>query len=721
MHSRKKLAQKENGDSCFLKAESGSEVLASLIFSNRRRKKQKQKLQSPVKARGLTLAKRMPNNSTRKRLVWRNSSDKEKLINLKVFRHKKIKRVPKKLSSPSSPERKLVPNASDENVQNTREDVKVKKLRRKRKKKIREHFSELDEASRLQRRTRYLLVKMKLEQNLIDAYSGEGWKGQSREKIKPIKELQRARKQILNFKLGIRDAIRQLDSISSVGSIEGSVIAPDGSVHHEHIFCSKCKTNETFPDNDIILCDGTCNCAFHQKCLDPPLETESIPPGDQGWFCRFCECKMEIIESTNAHLGTHFSLDSNWQDIFKEEAALPDGGIQVLDLEEKWPSDDSGDDDYDPKKMKSTGISCAGSDDSQSYDTSSSTSLSWSLDGEILSGPTISGKGGFSYPESIAGSDVLMDTDMDTVCGPRQRNAVDYKQLYNEMFGKDTPACEQASEDEDWGPNKRRRRERETDAASTLMTLYESEKNNPFVDQASEGDKKLSAEARMRRRIFRIPPTAVEKLRQVFAENELPSRSVKENLAKEFGLEPEKVSKWFKNARYMALKTRKAGGDDQSPKSLQVHTESELAKMKKGTGTLLSKDASTDIEFHSSRSFEKVVQQKSTKSLHKKGSPMVPEHSYKENSELDDNMSLKQIKLLKGKPKDRKRVDFAANEGLREREAQLQELGKIKSRLDSLRKRIFTFQSSESKASGESNFCGPCVVYVPVAELKERA
>lgn len=79
-----------------------------------------------------------------------------------------------------------------------------------------------------------------------------------------------------------------------------------------------------------------------------------------------------------------------------------------------------------------------------------------------------------------------------------------------EMFGKDTPACEQASEDEDWGPNKRRRRERETDAASTLITLYESEKNNPFVDQASEGDKKLSAEARMRRRIFRIPPIAVE-------------------------------------------------------------------------------------------------------------------------------------------------------------------------------------------------------------------
>ena len=37
------------------------------------------------------------------------------------------------------------------------------------------------------------------------------------------------------------------------------------------IFCAKCGAKDLRADNDIILCDGACERAFHQFCLEPPL------------------------------------------------------------------------------------------------------------------------------------------------------------------------------------------------------------------------------------------------------------------------------------------------------------------------------------------------------------------------------------------------------------------------------------------------------------------
>ena len=63
------------------------------------------------------------------------------------------------------------------------EEEKGKKTRKRKRKRQQKgnkagEEEEVDEALRLQRRTRYLLIKMKMQQNLIDAYAAEGWKGQ---------------------------------------------------------------------------------------------------------------------------------------------------------------------------------------------------------------------------------------------------------------------------------------------------------------------------------------------------------------------------------------------------------------------------------------------------------------------------------------------------------------------------------------------------------------
>ncbi|KAL3585561.1 hypothetical protein D5086_012428 [Populus alba] len=646
-----------------------------------------------------------------------NGSTSRKLIHRKILHKALDKKASRK---GASSELQFSTIDSKGNGKNGDEGA-IKKLKKRKPKKRQRDKVKLDEPSRLQRRARYLMIKMKLDQNLIDAYSGEGWKGQSREKIRPEKELLRAWKQILKCKLGLRDIIQQVDSLSTVGCIEETVMAPDGSISHEHIFCAKCKLNEVSPDNDIVLCDGTCNCAFHQKCLEPPLDTESIPLGDQGWFCKFCECRMDIIEAMNAHLGTHFSEDSSWQDIFTEEAAIPDAGNVLVNPEEEWPSDDSEDDNYDPERRDNI-MSEAGTDDDASDDISSSTSLGWSSDGEVSLGSRRWEMHSLDFRNNSIYRSLDSDetSDGEIVCGRRQRRAIDYKKLYDEVFGKDAPAHELASEDEDWGPGKRKRREKESNAASTLMTLCESKKRSES-DETIEGMMKLPPQSR--RPIFRLPPDAVEKLRQVFVENELPSRTVKENLSKELGLEPGKVSKWFKNSRYLALKSRKVEKGEQLHNSgSEVSAEPTLNVMEGKTADL-SQDSWEETEVCIPKNLKRILQRKKLKSIsrslrkneQKRGSYESPTKSNEMNAECSDDVSLK--KLLKAKPKGvKKKVNPISTVA----EYDMERLCRAKSILETMKQKVVKLQNGKARKSSKTRPLEEFIVYIPIAELRGK-
>ncbi|XP_022731937.1 pathogenesis-related homeodomain protein isoform X2 [Durio zibethinus] len=691
--SGKKLIDYESAKPSSSKREAGSKPIAALKLK-KRSKISHGRVRKPkhhVKKVGSTLLKRKVTASISKRTASDVSSSR------KVGGETNKKVSSKKLDPSKLGGKNASFGSLEENGKKDNGDVGIKKLSKKKKKGQKDKV-ELDEASRLQGRT-------------------------SREKIRPEKELQRAKKQILKCKLGIREAIRQLDSLSSVGSIEGSVIAPDGSVYHEHIFCAKCKLRDAFPDNDIVLCDGTCNCAFHQKCLDPPLDTENIPPGDQGWFCKFCECKMEIIEAMNAHIGTNFSVDSHWQDIFKDEAAFPDDAIASLNPEEDWPSDDSEDDDYDPdRRENSCRIGGTATDGDESEDTDSSISLSWSVDGEDFSG---SGR----CENHDSGADSSETSDGEIICGRRRRRAVDYKKLYDEMFGKDAPTFEQVSEDEDWGPGKRKRREKESDAASTLMTLYESE--TKFINaDATEMIRQLPSDLKSRRPFFRIPPAAVEKLRQVFAENELPSRVIKENLSKELGLEPEKVNKWFKNARYLALKSRKVeGADHLQSSSPRVSKEPGMeAPERKDPDIMALEDMLEPTLLHTPKILKKKVRKSPNSKLldtslerspHNGLSVVSPTNSNKVGKELSDDLILKKLLNVK-KKREKKRVSIIVGGGLQEFELEMERLCRAKVRLENMKQTLLRLETSKARKLNKKQLHEESFIYIPIAELKEK-
>ncbi|CAI0427872.1 unnamed protein product [Linum tenue] len=706
MHSiAKKVADQASKKPTLSKSEFGSLLIASL----KSRRGSRVALSKKQISKKVT---RPPSKVTRKGVRSR------KLVRGKSARKPLHKRSGKK----SEPSTAICPELNDKNPK--KETAKRKFKRRRIDGRLRNNV-ELDEPSRLQRRTRYLMIKMKMEQNLIDAYSGEGWKGQSREKIRPEKELLRAKKQILKCKLGIRDAIHQLDLLSAVGCIEDSVMAPDGSVSHEHIFCAKCKSNDVVPDNDIILCDGTCNCAFHQMCLEPPLHTENsnlsivvyLPPGDQGWFCKFCECRMEIIDSMNAHLGTQYSTSCEWQDLFEEEAAAPDGG-NILILEEEWPSDDSEDENYDPERRENS-MNGAGTDESDIA--SSSTSLGWSSDDEAVSGSRRWDMEGKEFRNQSIYSSLDSDesSDVEIMSGRRKRRAVDYRKLYDEMFGKDAHVADQLSEDEDWGPSKRKKKEKESDAASTLMTLYKRKKQAK-KDETLEGKKDLPKESRVRRALSRIPPSAVEKLRRVFEENELPCGTVKHKLSEELGLEPGKVSKWFKNARYLALRSRKCS--DSNPKLSGEATENE----NKSGGAEVS-DAVTEVGLQTTRTSKDVFPKKKLRSncgLKENDQKEVSLESQAGNSEMEaqkgDDPSLKTLleeKSSTGKKHSYSKYSESPSHQLAESE--MERLCRAKDTLENMRQFLGSLPISKRRRSKALVF-RERVVYVPTAELKDK-
>ncbi|VAH63413.1 unnamed protein product [Triticum turgidum subsp. durum] len=200
-----------------------------------------------------------------------------------------------------------------------------------------------NECIKIRQRVRYILNRMNYEQSFIQAYAGEGWKGQSLEKIRPEKELERAKAEILRCKLRIREAFRNMDSLLLEGKLDESLFDSEGEISSEDIFCAICASKHVTLKNDIILCDGVCDRGFHQKCLNPPLLAEDIPQGDEGWLCPACDCKLDCIDLLNELQGSTLAMHDSWEKVFPESTSNGLNQIGASDL----PSDDS-EEDYDP-------------------------------------------------------------------------------------------------------------------------------------------------------------------------------------------------------------------------------------------------------------------------------------------------------------------------------------------------------------------------------------
>ncbi|QHO35935.1 Homeobox protein [Arachis hypogaea] len=498
------------------------------------------------------------------------------------------------------------PPESNSNLVDANNDG-VKNKRGKKKNKKRDGEGVIDEFSRIRARLRYLLKRVSYEQNLIDAYSSEGWKGYSLEKLKPEKELQRAKTEILRRKLKMRDLFRYLDSLCAEGRLPESVFDSEGEIDSEDIFCAKCSSKELSTNNDIILCDGACERGFHQLCVDPPLLTENIPPGDEGWLCPGCDCKDDCIELVNDSLGTRLSLEDSWERVFPEAAAVDAFNV---DHNSGLPSDDSDDDDYDPDVKEDVEAEGGESSSDESEYASASEKLedsghedqymglpsedsedddynpdapdqdmkvaeerhgeditSASLDdAKKFKGSSKTSKVG-KKPSITDELSSLLEADpgqesYTPVSGKRNVERLDYKKLYDETYKSDT-----SDDDEDWNatatPTRKKNvtgkltpvspnRKASNNSTHTLRSDGKAEKTNNSAAKSLEGSGKSgSGEKKLRSSTYnRLGDVAIERLYKSFKENQYPDRTTKESLAQETGLTLQQVSKWFDNTRW---------------------------------------------------------------------------------------------------------------------------------------------------------------------------
>ncbi|KAK4752153.1 hypothetical protein SAY87_020951 [Trapa incisa] len=499
--------------------------------------------------------------------------------------------------------------SSNNKIGNANANEESKRTQRK-KKRTREVT--VDECSRIRKNLSYMLNRIRYEQSLIEAYSSEGWKGLSLEKLKPEKELERATSEIVRRKLKIRDLFQRLDSMFSEGMLPETLFDKEGMISSEDIFCAKCGSKDLTLDNDIILCDGACVRGFHQFCLQPPLLKEDIPPDDEGWLCPTCDCKVYCIDMLNESQGTNLSITDDWEKVFPEAAKA---GNQ--DSAPGFSSDDSEDEDFDPdrpcthKKVQTDESSSDAenatdsdnsepqprsnqylglpSDDSEDDDYDADvpnpcieeerSSTDFTSDSEDLeavlmkddprgsNGVAMSlspkGKGGPKRVFEGSGTKQTISDELKSLMEPEPGESVvtpvsarrtierlDYKKLYDETYGR---TSSDSSDDEDWGNTSRKQKrsdkeEKQQKDKANVCINKTRGRQKPGSTNTSTADK--ASGGKHQPSSERLGETAKKRLYDAFNLNHYPDRATKESLAAELGITWQKVDKWFGNARW---------------------------------------------------------------------------------------------------------------------------------------------------------------------------
>lgn len=355
-------------------------------------------------------------------------------------------------------------------------------------------------------------------------------------------------------------------------SFKGHIEEDTGEVDVEDVVCATCRDGDADDDNDILICDGYCDRAFHQHCVVPKVRTEDIP---DEWLCPLCDARVDAFYTLNADFDLELdAADATWRDVFPEEADLDsrkegpgqaneprDGPPKNGLLDENWGSDEESDEDF-----------AAGADGDDGRDD----------EDEPLSGSAHSDSDGNDDGDSGERRRVrdAMNTDAEVCVGKRRRHVVDYRKLNDEMFG-DGEAFEGEEEDErkgGWGPSsprgkakggvaierggegRARKRAKRVSAGGIGLSgggkraapTPASQRSPRATSRAKAGDEKTPKK--------KFPDGVRAALEASFHANRFPSHDEMVSVGNSIGLTDHQVKVWFQNRR----RPKKPRGDKEN-------------------------------------------------------------------------------------------------------------------------------------------------------------
>ena len=358
---------------------------------------------------------------------------------------------------------------------------------------------------------------------------------------------------------------RDIDMDTGEVSFRDRIEEDTGEVDVEDVVCARCADGDATDENDILICDGYCDRAFHQRCVVPPVKADEIP---DEWLCPLCDARVDCFYTLNADFDLELdAADASWRDVFPTEAELDSKkegpgqenerraedsqGTKGL-LDEDWGSDESGDEDF-----------AEGADGDDGDDD----------DDEPLSGSARSGSDSDSDGDSGERRRVrdAMNAEAEVCVGKRRRTAVDYRKLNDEMFGEGE-AFEGEAEDErvgGWGPSspgrskdaaakrgrrgegRSRRRSSATDAESRgaaggSKVRVNSKPSTPASPRRKQSPAKKRTGAPPPKKFSDSVRAALE---ASFNANNFPSHHEMASIGGSIGLTDHQVKVWFQNRR----------------------------------------------------------------------------------------------------------------------------------------------------------------------------